>query len=83
MAATHLIYLHQYGSGNPMGINLEYDLIIKSPFYPYFYIKDLLGIFICLLFYVIVVCFYPDIFGHPDSYMEVDSLVTPLRIVSE
>ena len=32
--------LHQYGSNNPLGTNSSVD---KIAFYPYFYVKDLVG----------------------------------------
>ncbi|WZY88452.1 hypothetical protein YC2023_045187 [Brassica napus] len=36
----HLAALHQYGSNNPLGVHSEMD---KIAFYPYFYVKDLVG----------------------------------------
>jgi quinol-cytochrome oxidoreductase complex cytochrome b subunit len=43
VAFLHLILLHQPGSNNPLGITAIYD---RVPFYPYFYVKDLFGLFI-------------------------------------
>jgi ubiquinol-cytochrome c reductase cytochrome b subunit len=37
---VHLSLLHKEGSNNPLGINTNIDTI---PFYPYFYVKDLLS----------------------------------------
>ena len=47
---VHIASLHQYGSNNPLGTNSEVD---KTNFYPYFVIKDLVGlilfgIFLCV-----------------------------------
>jgi len=36
----HLAALHQYGSNNPLGVHAEME---KISFYPYFYVKDLVG----------------------------------------
>jgi ubiquinol-cytochrome c reductase cytochrome b subunit len=40
VAIFHLAALHQYGSNNPLGINYSVD---KLAFYPYFYVKNLVG----------------------------------------
>ncbi|KAI3837075.1 hypothetical protein MKW98_005408 [Papaver atlanticum] len=40
-SVLHLAALHQYGSNNPLGVHAEMD---KIAFYPYFYVKDLVGI---------------------------------------
>src|SRR5579871_4806290 len=37
---VHIAALHQYGSNNPLGTNGAVD---KISFYPYFYVKDLVG----------------------------------------
>ena len=43
----HLIFLHQTGRNNPLGVNRNFD---KIPFHPYFSIKDLFGISIIYYF---------------------------------
>ena len=43
----HLVFLHQTGSTNPIGLKRKY---YKIPFNPYYSIKDILG-FILLLFF--------------------------------
>jgi ubiquinol-cytochrome c reductase cytochrome b subunit len=40
LTIVHLSLLHKEGSNNPLGINTNIDTI---PFYPYFYVKDLLS----------------------------------------
>ena len=44
----HLILLHQHGSNSPLGVLSIYD---RVPFYPYFYVKDLFGFFLFVLFF--------------------------------
>jgi quinol-cytochrome oxidoreductase complex cytochrome b subunit len=41
-AGVHLVRLHEegVGSGNPLGV----EAVDRMPFYPYFYVKDRLGI---------------------------------------
>jgi ubiquinol-cytochrome c reductase cytochrome b subunit len=60
LSILHLAALHQYGSTNPIGVNAQTDLI---PFYPYYVLKDLVGLFVLAVFGGILVFFYPDILG--------------------
>lgn len=80
LVLVHLVLLHQDGSNNPLGISSKGD---KIPFYPYYYVKDLLGIVVFSLFFAIFVFFYPNLLGHPDNYIEANPLVTPPHIVPE
>nr|YP_009048877.1 apocytochrome b [Wildemania schizophylla]AID57247.1 apocytochrome b [Wildemania schizophylla] len=76
----HLAALHQDGSGNPLGIDASGD---KIPMYPYFIVKDLLGIVIFILFFSFFIYFSPNLLGHPDNYIEANPMVTPAHIVPE
>lgn len=76
----HLLFLHQTGSNNPLGINNNID---KIPFHPYFSFKDLFG-FIILLFLLTFICLYaPYILGDPDNFIPANPLVTPPHIQPE
>jgi len=46
LSGAHLLFLHQTGSSNPLGINRNFD---KIGFHPYFRSKDLFGFFVILL----------------------------------
>jgi len=80
LAIAHLIALHEYGSNNPLGIVSVYD---KIPFHPYFSSKDLFGFILFLVFFAIILFFYPNLLGHPDNYVAANPLVTPSHIVPE
>merc|ERR1712072_1411773 len=80
LARVHLVLLHQDGSNNPLGIVSVSD---KVPFYPYFYVKDLLGFIILMFFYGRFVYFAPNAMGHPDNYILANPMVTPAHIVPE
>jgi len=80
MVILHVIYLHDHGSSNPIGITSSMD---KLPFHPYFIFKDLVGFIVLFLIYTTLVFFYPNVLGHPDNYMPADPLVTPPSIVPE
>jgi ubiquinol-cytochrome c reductase cytochrome b subunit len=76
----HLAALHQYGSNNPLGTNSAVD---KVGFYPYFYVKDLVGWVGFALFFSIFIYFYPNVLGHPDNYIPANPMSTPAHIVPE
>jgi quinol-cytochrome oxidoreductase complex cytochrome b subunit len=77
---AHLSLLHNTGSNNPLGINTNLDTI---PFYPYFYVKDLLAFLLLIAFFSFFVFFYPNALGHSDNYIPANPLVTPAHIVPE
>jgi ubiquinol-cytochrome c reductase cytochrome b subunit len=72
--------LHLRGSTNPLGNSSGKDRIA---FYPYFFIKDAVSLFVAILLYSIIVFYYPNILGHSDNYIMANSLVTPAHIVPE
>jgi ubiquinol-cytochrome c reductase cytochrome b/c1 subunit len=72
--------LHDSLSNNPLGINSEVD---QLPFSPYFYIKDLYGIILFLIFFSIFLFFNPNYLGHTDNYIPANPMVTPTHIVPE
>lgn len=80
LSILHLAALHQYGSNNPLGGNSSVD---KISFYPYFYVKDLIGWMIFAVLFSIFVYFYPNFLGHPDNYIPANPMSTPAHIVPE
>lgn len=80
LSCIHLILLHQFGSGNPLGFYVKSENI---PFFPYYYVKDLFGVFVLLLCFSVFVYFLPNTLGHPDNYIPADPMKTPLHIVPE
>jgi len=77
---VHIAALHQYGSNNPLG---SYAAMDKVPFYPYFYVKDLLGWMVFALVFSAFVFFAPNDLGHPDNYIPANPMATPAHIVPE
>merc|ERR1711923_222759 len=53
LRAVHLLFLHQRGSSDPLGVSRNLD---KSPFHPYFSVKDLFG-FVVFFLLMRVICF--------------------------
>nr|AJL34372.1 cytochrome b [Smutsia temminckii] len=80
LAMVHLLFLHETGSNNPMGLISNSD---KIPFHPYYTIKDILGLFIMSMALMTLVLFFPDLLGDPDNYTPANPLSTPPHIKPE
>ena len=78
--AVHLLFLHQTGRGNPLGLNRNFD---KLRFHPYFSIKDLVGFFLLLLVLNFLCLVSPWILGDPENFIPANPLVTPVHIQPE
>lgn len=76
----HLLFLHQTGSNNPLGINRNSD---KIPFHPYFSYKDIFGFIIILIFLTFLTLIAPYLLGDPDNFIPANPLVTPPHIQPE
>nr|AEQ36590.1 cytochrome b [Collichthys niveatus] len=81
-AATflHLLFLHETGSNNPLGLNSDAD---KIPFHPYFTYKDLLGFAVLVICLTALALFTPNLLGDPDNFTPANPLVTPPHIKPE
>lgn len=76
----HLLFLHQTGRNNPIGIKSNYD---KIPFHPYFSIKDIIRIIITILIFSILILNEPRALGDPENFIPANPLVTPVHIQPE
>jgi ubiquinol-cytochrome c reductase cytochrome b subunit len=76
----HLVFLHQTGSNNPLGINCNRDRI---PFHQYYSAKDFLGYVIALRLFIIIVLFTPNLLTDPENFLLANPLVTPIHIKPE
>nr|BCW03235.1 cytochrome B [Daphnia pulex] len=76
----HLLFLHQTGSNNPLGLKSDSD---KIPFHPYFTIKDLVGFLFMLSFLIILTLLAPNLLGDPENFNPANPLVTPVHIQPE
>nr|AAQ84015.1 cytochrome b [Tupaia salatana] len=80
LVIVHLLFLHETGSNNPLGIDSDAD---KIPFHPYYTIKDILGVIVLLAVLSGLVLFSPDLLGDPDNYTPANPLNTPPHIKPE
>nr|AXS66526.1 cytochrome b [Coleoptera sp. 29 KM-2017] len=76
----HILFLHQTGSNNPMGISSNID---KTQFHPYFIVKDILTMILLMYALLILSLQTPYILGDPDNFTPANPLVTPVHIQPE
>lgn len=80
IAIIHLLFLHQSGSNNSIGLPADTD---KIAFHPYFTSKDIIGLFLLFFIWILGVFQYPWILGDPENFIEANPLVTPVHIQPE
>nr|UUL95413.1 cytochrome b [Gonodactylaceus sp.] len=81
-AATmvHILFLHQTGSSNPLGLVSNID---KVPFHPYFTFKDIVGFVFMLMALILLSLFDPYLLGDPENFIPANPMSTPLHIQPE
>nr|YP_010596121.1 cytochrome b [Rhynocoris marginatus]WAJ48453.1 cytochrome b [Rhynocoris marginatus] len=80
MTMVHLLFLHQTGSNNPLGLKSNLD---KIPFHPYFSIKDLMGMMVTLMMFIMLTLWEPRLLGDPENFIPAKTMVTPVHIQPE
>lgn len=80
IVAVHLLFLHQTGSNNPLGVKSDID---KIPFHPYFTIKDLFGFLVIIMSLVALTLLNPNLLGDPENFTPANPLITPVHIQPE
>nr|YP_001552163.1 cytochrome b [Nothopuga sp. 1 LP-2008]ABS71895.1 cytochrome b [Nothopuga sp. 1 LP-2008] len=80
LVMIHLLFLHQTGSNNPLGMNSNID---KSPFHPYFSIKDMLGYVLVLMLFTLLILSSPFMLGDPENFNPANPMSTPIHIQPE
>ena len=80
LSIVHLIFLHETGSRNPLGLDSKNDVI---KFTAYFSIKDLVGFLILWGGLGFIVLFMPILLTDPENFIPANPLVTPVHIQPE
>jgi len=80
VAILHLLFLHQTGSNNPIGIECNRD---RVPFHIYYSVKDALGYTLALSLFITIILFDPNILTDPENFLLANPLVTPVHIKPE
>lgn len=77
---THLIFIHESISSNPLGTPKNFEII---PFHPFFIWKDILGILILFIGFLLIVFQFPFIFFDAENFIPANPLSTPIHIQPE
>nr|YP_010251087.1 cytochrome b [Chouioia cunea]QTW90621.1 cytochrome b [Chouioia cunea] len=80
LVILHLFFLHETGSSNPLGVNSNFNKIIFNPYYS---VKDLLGMIIMLMLFMLVNTLNPYLFSDPENFSMANPMVTPIHIQPE
>nr|QWZ47767.1 cytochrome b B [Loxocephala perpunctata] len=80
LVISHLIFLHETGSSNPLGMKNNID---KISFHPYFSIKDILGMIILMTMFSFMLNSYPFLFTDPENFTPANPMITPIHIQPE
>nr|DAC76920.1 TPA_asm: cytochrome b [Pseudomyrmex concolor] len=80
LVMMHLMFLHETGSSNPLGVNSD---LYKIPFHNYFTIKDTYSLMVILLTFSLIILQYPYMFSDPDNFTAANPMVTPIHIQPE
>ena len=80
LTIIHLLFLHQTGSNNPLGISRNSD---KIPFHIYYTSKDILGFIIVLIILINFCLISPSLLIDPDNFLIANPLSTPIHIKPE
>lgn len=80
LTLIHLLFLHETGSNNPLGLNRN---INKLPFHPYYTLKDIIGFTIIIIILIILIFYFPYILSDPDNFIPANPLITPIHIQPE
>jgi ubiquinol-cytochrome c reductase cytochrome b subunit len=80
LSLIHLLFLHQTGSNNPLGLNSNLN---KIPFHPYFSFKDMFGFVLIFWILLSLALINPYLLGDTENFIPANPLVTPVHIQPE
>jgi ubiquinol-cytochrome c reductase cytochrome b subunit len=89
LVVAHLLALHEVGSNNPDGIEIKKHKDANGvpldgiAFHPYYTVKDILGVVVFMIVFVIIVFFAPEMGGYfleYNNFVPANPLQTPTHI---
>nr|CBH40109.1 cytochrome b [Ophiocomina nigra] len=80
LSILHLLFLHETGSNNPLGIPSDYD---KVSFHTFFTSKDVVGFVLFFVIFSWLALLYPTALSDPENFIPANPLVTPPHIQPE
>jgi len=79
-SVLHIIFLHETGSRNPLGLNRDRE---KVSFHAYYSVKDLFGFVLVIFLFIMLVFLSPFMLSDPENFVPANPLVTPVHIQPE
>jgi quinol-cytochrome oxidoreductase complex cytochrome b subunit len=76
----HIIYLHEKGRLNPLGVQRDSDKVVFSPYYVD---KDVYAVLVVVVLYIVVRFYFPYKIIKTAKFLESNPLVTPEHIEPE
>lgn len=89
LVVAHIMALHEVGSNNPDGVEIKKNKgpdgipLDGIPFHPYYTVKDIMGVVVFLMAFVVVLFFAPEMGGwflEANNFIPADPLKTPQHI---
>lgn len=80
LVLIHLIFLHEKGSSNPLGLETDRDKVIFSPL---FFLKDLISLLFSSFLLILVINICPNVLGDVENFNISSTVVTPPHIQPE
>lgn len=80
LVIIHILFLHQTGSNNPLGIKSQ---TFKSTLHPFLTLKDIVGIILSVVFLIAIVLLDPYKLGDPENFNPANPLSSPPHIQPE
>nr|QDH07446.1 cytochrome b [Pilsbryoconcha exilis] len=80
VVCIHLMFLHETGSNNPLGLSSNSSLI---PFHPFYSLKDLVGFLTLMLGFTTISLFIPTLISDPENFIKANPMSTPTHIQPE
>nr|UUC08025.1 cytochrome b [Exechonella vieirai] len=80
LSLIHILFLHQTGSNNPLGVSSDKDTM---KFHPYFSVKDSVGFLTLWLALGAIALIKPNLLVDPENFIPANQLVTPTHIQPE
>nr|QTA71655.1 cytochrome b [Lens contradens] len=80
LVTLHLLFLHEKGSNNPLGLSSNIFLI---PFHPFYSIKDLVGVMVLLTLFSLTSFYMMAMISDPQNFIKANPMTTPTHIQPE
>jgi len=80
LAILHILLLHSVGSSSPTVVLTNNYAVHFSPYYVWKYV---LGVVFVVMLLLMVTCYAPNMFSHPDNNILASPTVTPRHIVPD